>query len=118
MTWHRSGILITAAAVVLAACGGPFRKPAQAPHEIRLTEKEWAIEPKNARVAAGMVTITVINQGTVEHNFVIERVVTIERIQPRESKAVQVNLSPGTYQLLCTLPGHREAGMTAILRVE
>ncbi|MGH2373310.1 MAG: plastocyanin/azurin family copper-binding protein, partial [bacterium] len=38
-------------------------------------------------------------------------------VQPGKSKTIEVDLKPGRYQVVCTVPGHREAGMTLTLEV-
>lgn len=38
-------------------------------------------------------------------------------LQPNMSKTVEITLAPGTYLLICNVPGHYAAGMAAPLRV-
>lgn len=39
-------------------------------------------------------------------------------LQPRDTKRERVRLRPGRYVLLCSIPGHYEAGQRAALRVD
>ncbi len=39
-------------------------------------------------------------------------------LNPGESGSIVVNLPAGTYQFWCTVPGHRDAGMSGTLTVE
>ncbi len=69
----------------------------------------------------GEVTIDFDNPAALEHNVAIEQdgkeLATTETIT--EGKAsVSVDLTPGTYTFLCTVPGHAEAGMTGTLTVK
>src|SRR2546426_7521804 len=58
------------------------------------------------------------NEGTIEHNFVIEGTsVDLEAIPPGSTKEVTVDLKPGTYNVLCTIAGHSEAGMKTTITV-
>ncbi len=62
-------ILIAVLALALAACGGSAVETAQ----ITVTMKEFAYDPNPITVAAGTpVEITLVNEGAVEHDFVIE----------------------------------------------
>ena len=38
-------------------------------------------------------------------------------MQPNASKALSLNLTPGTYLLICNVPGHYGAGMQSVLTV-
>jgi len=101
------GILI----LVLSACGST------PPSDVTVSLSEWAIEPMDLTVAAGIVTFNITNTGTIDHDFAIEGVTKIELITPGDTKALEVMLEPGTYNLLCDLSGHKEAGMTGTLTV-
>jgi len=68
----------------------------------------------------GEVTIDFDNPAAIEHNVAIEEdgkeLATTETIT--EGKAsLSVDLGPGTYTFLCTVPGHAEAGMQGVLTV-
>lgn len=82
-----------------------------------MTAKEFAFEPKEIRVNAGMARFVVRNGGTVEHDFEIVGVAQhgaehkARLIQPGAVYEVEVSLRPGIYEVVCTVPGHQEAGM-------
>jgi uncharacterized cupredoxin-like copper-binding protein len=74
---------------------------------------------------AGKVTFTVTNSGQMDHWFGIMRTpVTLKGglldssavlakssdLSPGQSAAVTATLAPGTYQLVCLMPGHYSAG--------
>lgn len=84
-----------------------------------VTAREWAFEPSPLVAKAGKVTFRIKNDGGVEHNFVVENKpgAALEAIRPGESKSLTVELARGEYTILCNLPGHREAGMVAPLKV-
>lgn len=108
-------VLLAGLAVVTPLRGAP------APVALTATEFKWT--PKDVNVAAGDVTFNVVNKGTVEHNFVIEDpkgkvVKEVDSIQPGKSAQVKVTLKAGKYAIVCTVPGHREAGMVATLTVK
>lgn len=80
--------------------------------------REFSFEPNPLKVSAGKVRFRLMNRGAVEHDFSIIGVMRHERmrhenhlIQPGETRAIEVNLRPGVYEAVCTIQGHREAGM-------
>ena len=113
------GLLVVV--VSLVACGGS--PPAAAkPARIEVTASEMKFEPKSVSVRAGEVTFVVKNVGTVEHSFIIDdsagaTVGSIPSIALGATQQLAVTLKPGTYTLICNLPGHKEAGMTGMLTV-
>jgi len=93
------------------------------PSTIRLVAEEFRFTPKDVSIATGDVAFAVTNQGEIEHNLVVDdpggrQVVQIAIIEPGETKSITVSLPAGTYAIYCALPGHREAGMVATLRVK
>ena len=96
-------------AMILAACGGG----ASAPQEITVEASEFKFDPATITVNVGQpVRVIVTNTGALEHTFTITDLgvdeptpigltVTFE-FTPTES---------GTFELICTVPGHKEAGM-------
>lgn len=84
---------------------------------VTVTEGEWFIRIPEG-VPAGPVTFSVRNEGAVEHNFVIQETgQRLDGIQPGQSKTIQVTLQSGTYNIVCDIPGHSEAGMTTTMTV-
>jgi uncharacterized cupredoxin-like copper-binding protein len=65
-------------------------------------------------IPSGNVTFVITNTGTVIHNFDIQGVTGGDSafINPGASASITVNLQAGhTYQYLCDVPGHADAGM-------
>ena len=74
--------------------------------------------PKEMTIPANTdVTITLPNEGVTMHNFSIEKLGVNVDIQPGETKEVVVNAPAGTYEIICNVPGHKEAGMVGTLTV-
>ncbi len=114
----------------LAACGGP--KTA----ELAMSMSEFSFSPASATVPAGAeVTLTVTNSGTIEHNWVLldagyqasapfdatdqAYVVTETKVPAGEVQTFTFTApsKAGSYQIVCSVPGHLEAGMKATLTV-
>ena len=94
-----------------------------APPPVGLIAKEFLFDPKDVTVAGtGEIVFVVKNQGAIQHNLVLEvpggkTVTPVAIIEPGQTTRVTFSLPAGSYTLYCSLPGHREAGMAATLRV-
>jgi uncharacterized cupredoxin-like copper-binding protein len=132
----RKAAFLLALAALLSACGG-------AATDITVEESEFGYSPSTITVPAGQpVTLTINNVGQVEHDFVVEKIeVTDVHEEGHASEAHSMHdmseeydlhvatqqgetsilkftpTKPGTYQILCSVPGHKEAGMVAELIV-
>ena len=86
--------------------------------EVSLTE--FAIEMP-AELPAGPTTFVVTNAGEVEHNFEVEGEGVEEsfgeNLPPGETRELEVELEPGTYEVYCPVADHDEAGMRLELTV-
>jgi manganese oxidase len=71
-----------------------------------------------ASVPAGG-SLHVMNEGSVEHNVTIaDQGLATSNLAAGASEPLDLSkLSPGTYTMFCSIPGHREAGMEAQLTV-
>jgi uncharacterized cupredoxin-like copper-binding protein len=78
---------------------------------------EMAFDPEAVTTSAGRVTFVLRNEGSILHDLVIKDVVFLEA-KPGSSEEAEVELPAGTYELYCSIPGHRNAGMEATLEVE
>lgn len=78
---------------------------------------EFKITPGPASVAAGG-SLDVTNDGTTVHDLTVEGNATPE-LAAGESATLDVSsLAPGTYEMYCQIPGHRDSGMETELTVE
>ena len=117
------GTLLVAALMMTARSpggqqGGGQQDGAGGAGKVAVSEKEWVITFPSSSIRAGKVTFVVKNEGAIEHNFVIENAgVEVDAIQPGQSKEVTVDLKPGTFNVVCNIPGHAEAGMKTTLTV-
>jgi len=84
--------------------------------------REFEFEPRPLVAKAGRVRFQLMNRGSVEHDFMItELMMDMEHdrdlVQPGQSKTIEVDLKPGVYEVVCTVPGHKEAGMKVTIKV-
>jgi plastocyanin len=117
---------LTAACILVMLFGMPRPGgggPPSGPTTVKIVAREFVYEPKGVTAPVGVVTLTMENRGAVEHDLVVEgarrrKLAEIPPIQPGKTEDVTVILTPGAYTLVCTVPGHREAGMVGVLRIE
>lgn len=120
------GILVLLVSLVAASCGGGGGRPSgeqpsgpSAGAVVTVLEKEWSITLSNAALKAGPLKLTIKNEGSIEHNFIIKEAnVEVDGIQPGQSKELTVTLKPGTYTVMCNIAGHAEAGMQTSIKVQ
>ncbi len=129
-------IVLTLSLVLsLAACGGAG-KAAVPSATINVALTEFKFMPDTFTVPAGQqITLNAKNNGTVVHNFVIMKLGASAstpwsdanvpnvywqlQLEPGASQSTTFTApsTPGDYQVVCSTPGHLEAGMTANLTV-
>lgn len=104
---------------------------------------EWNVEVSAGKAKAGEVVFAIANFGTIQHEFLVtkttfepgkiplgssnrfdedmEGIDVIDEISEwpvNEAKVLKIDLEPGTYELLCNLPGHYANGMHHTFIVE
>jgi uncharacterized cupredoxin-like copper-binding protein len=91
---------------------------------VQVQEKEFKIVlPATLKtLAAGKVTFAVKNVGKIKHDLSISgpKVTGPKKtalIKPGGTATLVVTLGKGTYTLFCTVPGHRQLGMKATIKV-
>jgi plastocyanin len=97
-----------------------------APHKavVDTIETEWRIQlpsKTTGTLAAGQYTFHVVNRGKQAHNLTINgpdvEDVATKDLAPGESADLKVGLTTGTYDLYCSIPGHKQLGMDARLQI-
>ena len=124
--------IVVGAALLSACSSGPTQV------ELTLQAMDFRFEPSSMEVVAGQqVTVMMDNQGTLEHDFVIQEI-PVEKtaaesgegataghtmdemvIEPAVHMGAMAGMSssvtfvptkPGTYEYFCAVAGHKEAG--------
>ncbi len=102
-----------------------------APSRLLVTASEWRLTLSRAAVRPGPALIQLQNIGEDAHDLRARRIrrsrvaggstrvpaMASPETPSGELSEVEVSLRPGRYRLWCSLPGHRQAGMQATLRV-
>lgn len=117
--------------------------PGVSANKVTGSVSEWRIDTSASRARPGSVLFAIANFGTIEHEFLVvrtaygpggipvgdggrfdERDPGIEVVDEigewpaGEARTLRVDLTPGTYELLCNLPGHYSNGMHHVFVVE
>ena len=89
--------------------------PASAPKSIPVTETEFKIELPQATLAAGSYRFELSNKGKLQHDLVVDGPGVSDEKTPvingGKTASLSVKLQSGTYELYCSVPGHKQAGM-------
>ena len=87
---------------------------------VPVSETEFKITMPKTTLAAGSYSFEVANDGKIDHDLVIQGNGVDEKtptIAPGKSAILDVELKPGTYDVYCSIPGHKQAGMDLKLTV-
>jgi plastocyanin len=120
-------------AVVLALVAGGAGGTAHAlaarrvyPARLLVYAQEWSLSPSRATLPAGRVIVQLWNRGMDPHDLRARRLVggqmvghtfAVHLTLPGKVSTATWTLSPGRYQLYCSLPGHMMAGMRVQITV-
>ena len=134
----RKIFFILVLALLLAGCAGT----PQSATEVTVEATDFAYKPASISVPSGQpITLTLKNIGAVEHDFVVDKI-TVSDVEASESGPAEHHqmkqpeydlhffakagesavlrftpLQPGTYEIFCSIAGHKEAGMIGELIV-
>ncbi len=115
--------------VLLSACGG-----GGAQTSFTMTMADFSFQPVELTVPANKsITLTIVNSGTVEHDWVlVSKTVTPPFGDKDKGNVIAQKLvsagqtatltftspnTPGDYEIICSVAGHLESGMKATLHV-
>jgi uncharacterized cupredoxin-like copper-binding protein len=82
---------------------------------------DFRFELPTRTVSAGSYTFELKNVGKSQHDLVVDGPGVSDAktplIGPGKTAALKVTLKSGTYELYCSVPGHKELGMDVKLKV-
>ena len=105
--------------------GQPKAKGPGGTLDIAASPSQLAFNTKALSSKPGKVTVNFNNPAPIQHDVAIEQGKTISgailgktNLISQSKTSVSVDLAPGTYTFLCTVPGHAQAGMQGTLTVK
>jgi nitrite reductase (NO-forming) len=118
---------LAAVALILSAIAGIFLVDAGAtqtpaadavPIIVTIRLEDTRFEPATLKIPANQdVIVRVENTGAALHDFVVPELDFAVEVAPGESTEVTINASAGRYSIICSVSGHKEAGMVGTLLV-
>jgi len=117
MALPRRALLVACLGLLLGGCGGGGSVDA-APGTVVMTD--FAFNLRDVEASRGE-TLTVLNDGGVAHNLTVERgsarIAGTPSFLAGDRERLRIDMPPGRYRILCTVPGHERLGMTGTLTV-
>jgi nitrite reductase (NO-forming) len=98
----------------------PAASPATGGTAVTLNAIDINWEEKELTIPADTdVTITVVNKGLLQHDFVIDDLqIKSDLLNGGDTADITINAPAGSYEYYCSVPGHKEAGMVGTLTVQ
>ena len=118
--------VVSGVALLLAGCGtsgeeSPAATAAAQGTVVNVTEKEFSITLSQETFTPGVYTFVVKDDGEASHDFNIEGPglagAATSTISAGGSESLTVTLEAGTYELWCSIGGHRANGMDMTITV-
>jgi nitrite reductase (NO-forming) len=92
--------------------------PLGSPQSFKVVLKEMEVVPKVVEVPAGTpLTLDVVNQGQTPHNLALDGGPTTPDLKTGQTATLEVGTVTKSMTGECSIPGHKEAGMTFEVRV-
>lgn len=117
----RAVIVGVVAGVVVAGCGGATEPSAGAATTTSVVLRDFAFKPRTLELPAGKpIVLELRNAGTVEHDLDLPALGLHGHLTPGQTLLQKIGPLPvgKTYQFECTLPGHKQLGMTGLVVVK
>jgi uncharacterized cupredoxin-like copper-binding protein len=131
---HALALLILPAVLLAAACGGsssggssssaspPATSSAGGGQtiDIPISSSGFSFTKSSVTAKAGTVTLKAMNPQSLAHDISIKGNgvdVQGKQVSNGGTSTVTANLTPGTYEFYCSVPGHEQAGMKGTLTV-
>ncbi|MBA3415384.1 MAG: cupredoxin domain-containing protein [Chloroflexia bacterium] len=110
-------LLFVSALASLAAMAALMATP-PAPTSVSIELADMVFRPATVEIPANRpVSLELHNTGGLEHDWSVDELAFSPNVRPGQSLVVELSAPTGVYQVYCSLPGHREAGMVGQLEV-
>lgn len=127
--------VVTAVAIAAAGCGGSGSGGSAPPSSssssssssaasgtpLKVVEEDYSITPSKSSLPPGAYTFQINNEGKTAHNLTVAgpgvSAAASPEIAPGQSGQLTVTLMKGSYELWCSIDGHKDLGMDIHLTV-
>lgn len=116
--------LLLVLGLVAAGCGGSDEPDGDAGGDggggdaITVVATEYAFDPPDVSIEADTATtIALDNQGIIEHDWTIDELDVHIVTNAGETAEATLTAAAGTYEVYCSVPGHRDQGMEGVVTV-
>lgn len=106
-------VLVATLAAVVAGLGQV--QPRQGDLEVGMGQVRF--EPSSIRADAGTIGVVVTNSDLFWHTFTIRDLDVTVSVPVQGVRRIEFEASPGSYEVVCAIPGHEQAGMVGRLTV-
>ncbi len=104
---------LVATVVMVGVSAGASTDETASPGDVRVPVQKFAFPPE-VRVASGG-TVFVDNHDRTRHTFTVRGTSVSEQLRPGLGARLRLGLAPGTYPLVCDVPGHEAMRATLIV---
>ena len=136
LTWKTRLLVLVVVCVLLPGCGASRHTTSPDAATVHVTERDFHIATSTQHVRAGVVDLSVHNQGPDDHELIVVREhpgtplpmrtdgVTLNEEQlmpvkigglepgrPGSVRRLRLHLAPGRYVMFCNMAGHYLGGM-------
>jgi plastocyanin len=117
----RSSLLLLAAIVALAGCGGDEADARGADGRVAIVLDDFRYRPQTIRARPGRLTVELSSRGRLGHNFNLRKggrtVATVKTLKPGVRRTAAIDLTRGDYRMFCSIANHEELGMYGAITV-
>jgi hypothetical protein len=120
---RRATLLAAFLALTSAAVAAASQARTAAPSRLLVAGDEYSLILSRAALKRGPAVIQFVNRGEDPHDLRLKRIgaaahtVSAPEVPPGGLVELETRLRTGRYRLWCSLPGHRQRGMRAVLKV-
>ena len=99
--------------------GGGAPPPSPGAEDVTIVARDFSFSPSELRISAGgTMNFVLDNEGSLPHDITIPELGFSLPAAPGATASAALSAArTGTYEFFCSVPGHREAGMTGELGV-
>ena len=101
------------------SAGGANRPVVAGAREIPVRANEFSFTPKSMQIRAGVPVALVLTSQDIEHDLYVRGTGhVVHAAADATERGGLMMRKPGVYRFWCTVPGHRDGGMTGTITVK